>query len=376
MPHTISTALRGDAPRLDAPLKLAPDNWTPPTRTPWGGRRIWTDYKRHLPALAGREPPAALGESWEVSVDPAFPSDLLLSAQAGGTERLSLAEALRRWPTQWLGAQAVAAGDVSTPMLVKLLDAADALSVQVHPDDAYAGLGPDASGKPECWYILGAAPGAGLYLGLAEGVTRPALAQALRGGDDLTPMLNFVPVRGGDMFMIGPGTVHAIGAGVTLVEPQLVWPGKSGQTYRFWDWNRRYDAHGHLDLARGQPRPLHIDHSLAVTRFDGPRGAAFVDACRAVAQPLQRSGDAAHDRLGALGQMEVERLRGSGVIALPDRDTLCAAVVTRGHTVWAAADAAPVEAQRGESLVLPAAARGSEVRLRDAEVILTWMRPR
>jgi mannose-6-phosphate isomerase len=338
---------------------------TPPTRTPWGGQRLWTDYKRHLPALRGAPAPEVIGESWEVSIDPAFPSALLW-----GGQRLALAEALRRWPVELLGE----GGGEATPMLVKLLDAAAALSVQVHPDDHYAGLAPGASGKPECWYILDAAPGAGLYLGLTPDVTRASLERALRGGDDLTPMLNFVPVQRGDMFIIGPGTVHAIGAGVTLVEPQLVWPGKSGQTYRFWDWNRRYDAQGKLDPIHGQPRPLHIDDSLAVTRFDGPRGQAFVDACRAEPRPLQRAGGASHDLLGVLEGMRVERLRGSGALTLPPRGALQAAVVVSGHSAWAGeAVNDAVAAQRGESLILPAALGACDVTLLDAEVILTWM---
>src|SRR5690606_14258687 len=150
-----------------------------------------------------------------------------------------------------------------------------------------------------------------LYLGLAPDVRRDQLARALAAGDDISDQLTFVPVRRGDVFVIEPGTVHAIGAGVTLVEPQLVRPGRTGTTYRFWDWNRRYDAHGRLD-PEGAPRALHVERSLAVTRFDGPRGLDFVATTRRAPRPITASGDAHHEHLACLGEMHVERLRGRG----------------------------------------------------------------
>jgi mannose-6-phosphate isomerase class I len=353
------------------PLRLAPDNFTPPSRTPWGGERIFSQFKKHLIAASGG---ARIGESWEVSVDPAFPSHVLGLNEHFGAPRTLLSEVLRRSPLPMLGARNAEAYGPSTPMLTKLLDAAEPLSVQVHPDDHYDGLEPGACGKPECWYILEASPGAGLYLGLTPDVSRRELEHALRAGADLTPMLNFVPVSPGDMFVIGPGTIHAIGPGVTLVEPQLVFPGKSGKTYRFWDWNRRYDAQGRPS-PHGQPRELHIDHSVAVTRFDGPRGAEFVDVCRAHPKHLQdySVGGVRHVLLAELMGMQVELIEGNGVVRLPARDALQAAITLQGGVTWRA-QGGEVEGVLGESFILPAAMGGCEAVLRDARVVITWMK--
>ncbi|MCA9516740.1 MAG: class I mannose-6-phosphate isomerase [Myxococcales bacterium] len=331
------------------PLRLEPDNFTPATRTPWGGRRIVDVVKAGLALAPEKAAFPVVGESWELSVDPAFPS------RVAGTGVL-LTDALPE-------ARA-------TRMLVKLLDAADDLSVQVHPPDDYAGLGPGESGKPEMWYVLHADEGAGIYLGLAEGVSREALTAALAAGDDLRPMLSFVPVRPGDAYEIGPGTVHAVGRGVTLVEPQLVAPGTSGVTYRFWDWNRRYDAAGRRDPG-GEPRALHTAHSLAVTRFDGPRGAAFAASRRLALREVARAGDATRQLVNQLGPMRVERLAGSGHLTLPGGEGLGAFVVVGGSArVGAAGGGEMVAARSGETLALAAAPGNLAVELDSAEVIV------
>lgn len=240
--------------------RLHPDNFTPPARTPWGGTKIIDRYKRGL-ALGNTFP--CVGEAWEVSVEPSFPSRL---SELGN---ITLAEQIAKNPGAALGV-AVARRFGGLPILVKLLDAKDALSVQVHPRDDYPGLTPKQSGKPESWIILEAEAGAGLYLGFKDGVTKADVAKALREEAALDRMMNFVAVKPGDVFEIEAGTPHAIGGGCTLVEPQLVQPGREGVTYRFWDWNRRYD---------GKPRPLHVDDSLAVTRFD-LSGDRFVESTR------------------------------------------------------------------------------------------------
>ena len=332
------------------PLRLRPDNFTPPTRTPWGGRRIVEAIKAGLPVAADKSAWEAVGESWEFSIDPAFPSHL----EDGRSLAVALPEA------------------AATPMLVKLLDAAADLSVQVHPADDYPRLAPGQSGKPEAWYVLDRTPGAGLWLGLAAGVTRAVLAAALADHADLRPMLTFVPVDPGDCFVIAPGTVHAVGAGVTLVEPQLVRPGATGATYRFWDWNRRYDAAGHRSPT-GQPRPLHVADSLAVTDFDGPRGAAHVATLRRTPERIASAGAATRDRLCSLGVMQVERLRGRGPLPIGPLDALVALVVVRGELVVRAADGS-TSARRGETLALPGALGAFTVDLEDAEAIMTWCR--
>ena len=152
------------------PLLLRPDNFTPASRTPWGGRRIVETLK----ADAALEVPGPVGEAWELSVEPDFPSRL-----ADGP---TLDEILRADPAL-LGAEAAVG---STALLVKLVDAADDLSVQIHPMDSDPALAPDESGKPEAWYIIDAEPGAGLYLGFRDGVSRAEIERRSTSRDRWT----------------------------------------------------------------------------------------------------------------------------------------------------------------------------------------------
>lgn len=233
---------------------------TAPSRTPWGGERI--------AALKGLPSGDKIGESWEFSFEPQMPSRVV-----GGQ---TLAELTAEHP-QLLGAEAARGGSA---LLVKLLDAATALSVQIHPADDHPGLAPDESGKPESWYVIAAEPGAGIYFGLAPDASPERMAHALRVGDDVSALLGFVEVQPGDFFLVEAGTAHAVGPGVTLVEPQVVIPGRKGVTYRYWDWNRRYDDKGRQDPS-GQPRALHVEQALAVTDWSGPRGAELLRGARA-----------------------------------------------------------------------------------------------
>ena len=193
-----------------SPLVLRADNWTPPERTPWGGRAIVERWKAGLPLPADKAAWPAIGESWELSFDPAFPS----RDAAGDT----LAAHIARDPEGWLGPDPVVATRARS-LLVKLLDAADALSVQVHPNDDDPALGPGESGKPEAWVVLARAPGAGLWLGLADDVSADDLSAAIDTGDTerVARALNFVPVEVGDAFVIDAGTVHAIGHRIVVL---------------------------------------------------------------------------------------------------------------------------------------------------------------
>jgi len=258
---------------LRAPLLLQPNNFTPLTRTPWGGQVIGERYKRELvPAARGQH----IGESWEFSCDPAFPSRFVPNQGPEG-ELLALIE---RYPEAILSPELVRAKGVSCEILLKLLDAAEPLSLQVHPADGDRFLTPDECGKPESWLILAAAPGAGIYLGFSRTVSRDDLRLVLNDGDKAKELLNFVPVKPGDFFSIEPGVTHAIGAGVTVLEPQRILTGKTGKTYRLWDWGRRYDKNGQLDQVHGQPRALHVEASLQLIDPQRQVGAAYVDTLR------------------------------------------------------------------------------------------------
>ncbi len=153
------------------------------------------------------------------------------------------------------------------------------LSVQVHPDSDFKGLKPGEHSKTEAWIIIGAEDGAGIYLGLKEGVTKEQFAAALNSGDDVTRFHNFVPVYADDVFFIPAGTIHAIGAGVILVEPQET----SETTYRVFDYGRLDD--------KGRPRQLHVEQAIAATIWDGPRGQDAISKLRRMPETVPSSGE-------------------------------------------------------------------------------------
>ena len=150
------------------------------------------------------------------------------------------------------------------PLLIKLIDAKENLSVQVHPSDDYALKNENSFGKCEMWYIIDAEKGAGLYVGLNKDYTKEELAEKLNNGTLLDAM-NFFEVKPGDYFVITPGTMHAIGKGVRLLEIQQ----NSDLTYRLFDYNR-------VDK-NGNPRELHIEKGLKVIdlrKFEPVKGEA------------------------------------------------------------------------------------------------------
>lgn len=274
--------------QIRVPLVPLPDNFTAPTRTPWGGTKILRKYKRDVPIRQEKRYPI-VGESWEISADPAAPCEFCFDLEVE-TILIDLIQLLDLFPEKILGEKVTATFEGQNPILMKMLDAADHLSVQVHPSDSYEGLGPDESGKPESWYILEADPGSGLFFGLKEGVSEAELRQAIEQRKDVSQYLNFVEVKPGDFFVIAAGTIHTIGAGVTLIEPQKIAPKKSGKTYRIWDWNRLYDERGNVS-PEGKPRELHIEDSLRVIDFDAPRGEAFIRHIQPERQIVQQHGE-------------------------------------------------------------------------------------
>ncbi len=195
----------------------------------WGGQR-----------LRAGEPP--IGEAWicyEGSV-------IAGGAHAGAT----LGELAARRGPELTGSRAPRDG-VCFPLLLKLLDTADWLSVQVHPNDAQARRleGNGASGKTEAWHVLDAAADGRVIAGLRPGTNRGTLRRALAGGG-LLRLLRETALTSGDTLLIPAGTVHAPGPGLLLYEVQQM----SDITYRLWDWDRPQQA----------GRPLHIEQSLAV----------------------------------------------------------------------------------------------------------------
>lgn len=140
------------------------------------------------------------------------------------------------------------------PQLIKLIDAQNDLSVQVHPDDAYAQANEGQFGKTEMWYIVDAEKGAGIYYGFKDTVSREEVEQSI-ADNTLTELLRFVPVKKGECYFIPAGTVHAIGKGLLIAEIQQ----NSNITYRLYDYGRRD--------AQGNTRPLHVEKALAVANL-------------------------------------------------------------------------------------------------------------
>ena len=159
------------------------------------------------------------------------------------------------------------------PLLVKFLFTAEDLSVQVHPDDAYAGLHHNSPGKTEMWQVLAARNGAKIAAGFREPVTCEQVRAAALDGS-IVNLLEWFEARAGDTFFIPAGTVHAIGAGLTICEIQQ----RSDVTYRLYDY--------------GRGRELHLDHALAVSRLGAhaARGSANVVCPQFVSQPVDVSG--------------------------------------------------------------------------------------
>jgi mannose-6-phosphate isomerase len=141
------------------------------------------------------------------------------------------------------------------PYMVKIIDADEPLSIQVHPDDNWARELEDSRGKSECWLILKAREGAGVYLGLKPGVTESNLKDAIKNNKAVDELMIFHPVKAGDFISVPSGTIHAIGPGVTILEVQQC----SGITYRLWDWGRT-------------DRELHIEKGLKVSNFSATHG--------------------------------------------------------------------------------------------------------
>ncbi|MBD5631627.1 MAG: mannose-6-phosphate isomerase [Clostridia bacterium] len=199
---------------------------------------IWGGYR--LKELFGRDNGGKkISESWEVSVHPDG-----LSGYASET----LAEYLNKYP------QAVDIDENPFPVLIKYIDAKQNLSVQVHPDDAYARRVENDNGKTEMWYIIQAEKGAGIYCGFKRDTSKDEFLKRVEDGT-VEELLNFIPVKSGDCFLIEAGTVHAIGAGCVICEVQQ----SSNVTYRVYDYNRR-DANGNL-------RELHVKKAVEVINF-------------------------------------------------------------------------------------------------------------
>ena len=205
----------------------------------WGGNRLKTEYGKDIELTP-------LAETWECSVHPNGPS----YAVSGEHKGMTLAEIIKMHP-EYVGNK-----NTQIPVLIKFIDAAKDLSVQVHPSDEFAREYENGqNGKTEMWYVLEAKEGAKLVWGFEHKVTKEILEKDITDGT-LQNDLHYVPVHKGDVFLIESGTVHAIGEGILLAEIQE----NSDLTYRLYDYNRR-DKDGNL-------RELHFDKAVKVLNMN------------------------------------------------------------------------------------------------------------
>ncbi len=207
----------------------------------WGGDSLKKKFNKNVPFDTA-------AESWEISCH----NDGLSLVAEGEYEGQTLKEVIFSNKKEMLGRE-----DTEVfPLLVKILDAKDSLSVQVHPDNDFASKYENGElGKTEMWYIMDAKPGANLVFGIKEGTTPETLKKSIEDGT-LEDYLNYVPVKKGDFLHIPSGTIHAIRDGILIAEIQQ----SSNTTYRVYDYNR-------VDKD-GNKRPLHVEKAVLATNYE------------------------------------------------------------------------------------------------------------
>lgn len=211
----------------------------------WGGRKIETAFGKKLPA--GEK----IGESWELSgVD----GDVSVVSN-GKLKGNNLQELIEIYMGDLVGDKVFEKYGEEFPLLIKLIDADDNLSIQVHPDDELAAERHQSFGKTEMWYVVGHEPDAMLYLGFNQPVDKEKYLKYLEAGT-LAELLNAYKVQDGDAYFIPAGTIHAIGKGLLIAEIQQT----SDITYRVFDWNR-------VDPKTGQGRELHTELALDAIEY-------------------------------------------------------------------------------------------------------------
>ena len=284
----------------------------------WGGTRLAEDWGK-----TGEGDNIA--EAWELSVREKEMSRVL-NGEARGMTVAEYIEAV--------GAEAVGPSyriGERFPLLVKLIDARDRLSVQVHPDDDYASRVEGDSGKTEMWYIVDAQKDATIVYGLADGVSGEEFARSVADGR-IQQSMRTVPVRAGESYFIPAGMVHAIGAGILIAEIQQ----NSDWTYRVWDYDRRGSD--------GSLRPLHTEKALDVIR---PFSAEEIEA-------IQFANGREEELLSNSRYFKVRRceINGTRELVATERSFVSVLCVKGSGTLTFEGEDYPIS--RGDSYLLPA----------------------
>lgn len=281
----------------------------------WGGTRLKTVFEKECAF-------EHIAESWELSAH----KDGQSTVCGGDFDGLVFSDYLHRIGKAALGSNCEKYAYF--PLLIKLIDAQGNLSVQVHPSDEYALSHEGEYGKTEMWYILDCEEGASLYYGFSRDITKEEYENAIKN-DELTNILNQVPVRRGNVFFIPAGTVHAIGAGILICEIQQ----NSNTTYRVYDYNRR-DKNGDL-------RPLHIEKAIAVSNLKK-------------APDLLETPDGADVLLATCEYFEVKRLRIHGKTTISVDDTSFVSLIITDGSGSLTYSSDEMRFRKGDSIFIPA----------------------
>ncbi len=287
----------------------------------WGGSRLKTEY--------GFECQGDIAaEGWMLSCHKDG-SNTVLNGEMKGK---ALPEVLKLWGNAALGEKA--SKFEYFPLLIKLIDAKDKLSVQVHPEDEYALRNEGEYGKTEMWYVVDCEEGAELIYGFNRAVSKEELEQRIKD-NTLAEICNYVPVSKGDVFFISAGTLHAIGSGILIAEVQQ----NSNTTYRVSDYGRLG--------ADGKPRELHIEKALDVTVRDVP------------AMPYGKTGETKKTPFGSIRDLaecdlftaKLYSLKGDGEIHC--KDSFVSLLILEGNAKITYGDEV-LTAQKGDSIFIPA----------------------
>jgi len=296
----------------------------------WGGQQLKKSFAKDLPA------DVKIGESWELADLPDDKSEIANGPLTGQ----AIDQVIAEFGTAITGNNNY---QPPLPLLIKILDAQDVLSVQVHPDDDACKRMAKGEPKTECWYIIDARPGAVIYKGLKPGTTKQQFADAVENGTCADYLVK-IPVAVGECHFLPSGTCHAIGAGLLIAEIQQ----PSDTTYRVFDWNR-------VDPATGQGRQLHIEDALECIHFDPAGDNLSVETTGRLVDADEFKVDKGH------------QIAGAEVLLTKQMKIL---IILSGSGQITAEKAEPVEFVKGNCVLVPAAFNGVMQFAADCEYLI------
>ncbi len=306
--------------------------------TIWGGDKLKAEF--------GKTPaPAKTGESWEVS---AVKNNVSIVAN-GPLKGKHLDELVKENPSAMLGEKNAARFGAEFPLLIKFIDAADSLSVQVHPDDKLAKARHNSFGKTEMWYILSAESGAKLISGFSKKITKEEYIERVKNNTIMEVMAEH-PVKAGDAFFLPAGRVHAIGKGIVLAEVQQT----SDITYRIYDFNRKG-----LD---GKTRELHTEAAADANNYEDINCGPLTP----------KALDSASETVSDCNYFTVNHIKIDGVSERANNSFLIYIVLNGSVTITAGGTSESL--QKGETVLVPAEAAGAVKLDGKAEVLEAYIK--